>query len=80
MSLEDAVQRLANAVGMHDDTAVREIIKQRDDWQKSYNTMKNDRDYQKERADRHFNNLQTANHRIASLQGVITRMKRKAVK
>lgn len=79
MSLEDAVHRLANAVGMHEDTAAKEIIRQRDDWQKSYNNMKNDRDYQKERADRHFNNLQTANRRIASLQGVITRMKRKVV-
>lgn len=45
MSLENEVARLANAVAMHEDVAVREIIRQRDDALKQAYKWKSDAEY-----------------------------------
>jgi len=78
MSLEDQVARLANAVAMHDDVAVREIIRQRDEATKNaaywrdrwgradkWNDEQSKMRYQLERKN-------------AALRGVITKMRKRA--
>ena len=77
MSLEDQVAQLANAIGMHEDVAVREIIRQRDAAQREADSLKS----RCERLVKYNDDADTRNwkqeRRIAALRGVITRMKRK---
>ena len=76
MSLEDALNRVANAIGMHDDIAVKEIIRQRDDAQSKLSAMTRNRDDEWERRTVWYERCQKANRSVAALKGVITRMKR----
>lgn len=78
MSLEDAVQRLANAVAMHDDTAVKEIIRQRDNALARLAGAESSGS----RYEKWYEQEKTENVRlgrvISALRGAITRMKNKA--
>ena len=78
MSLEDAVHRLANAVGMHEDVAVREIIRERDEARGRLASMTNDRDGWKRWHDDEQVEKLKLQRKVSSLRGVITRIKRKA--
>ena len=78
MSMEDAIHRLANAIGMAgEQSAVAEIIRQRDAALKDAAYQKS----QKEMYDRWNDEKRQENARlgrvISALRGTITRMKRK---
>ena len=77
MSLEDAVNRLANAVAMKDDVAVKEIIRQRDAALRDAEHWKTMHRYENERADLHCNTVTKLNWKVRTLLGVITKLKRK---
>ena len=79
MSLEDQVARLANAIGMHDDEAIKEIIRQRDDAYKQRDRWKRDADFYQKWSDENFAALQRDNRRVNALKGVITKMKKKSL-
>lgn len=76
MSLEDAVHRLANAVGMQEQTAVKEIIRQRDSALSDFANMKSRSEmYQRWYEDKK-RDCEHLGRVIASLRGVVTKMKR----
>jgi hypothetical protein len=77
MSLEDQVARLATAIGMHDDIAVREIIKQRDAAIRESAQWEHDAKYYKERMSSNYAERCAVERKNAALRGVITRMKTK---
>lgn len=77
MSLEDQMGRLANAIAMHDDVAVREIIKQRDEANRLLEAERRSRQHYENRVAALGGERDDLNRRIAALRGVITRMKAK---
>lgn len=80
MSLEDQVARLANAVAMHDDVAVREIIRQRDKAFSDLSAMTSNRDYYERLTTSHSSRREALERRNVALRGVITRMKKRESK
>lgn len=76
MSLENEVARLANAVAMHEDVAVREIIRQRDDALKQADKWKRDADFYMNNRDSYYKSLEAERRRNAALRGVITKMRK----
>jgi hypothetical protein len=81
MALENVLERLARAIESQAEAcAVAELIRQRDVFATSLETMTRDRDWYKNRMNELGDEKRLCERRIAALQGVITRMKRKAVK
>jgi hypothetical protein len=79
MALEDAVLQLASAVARNQQgAAVAEIIRQRDYAFAQRDRWKRDAEFYEGRRNEAGKRLERANRRIAALQGVITKMKRKA--
>ena len=80
MSLEDAVNRLTEAVQMQNnrnDAAVAEIIRQRDAWKKQSERDSTGAKYYLNGRNEYYNRMKHEQRVNASLRGVITRMKRK---
>lgn len=81
MSMEEALLRLSRAIDSQGEaTAVREIIRQRDEAQRQLADMTTKRDFWQAQSADNNRRGQAKDRRIAALQGVITRMKRKAKK
>ena len=81
MALENVLERLARAVECQGEgRAVAEIIRQRDEAIEMGRRTQNQCDWAENRRNQYYTDLQKAHRRISALQGVITRMKRKAVK
>ena len=81
MALENVLERLARAIESQAEAcAVAELIRQRDVANKSLHTMTQDRDWYMNRKRELEDEALLMGRRIAAFQGVITRMKRKAVK
>jgi hypothetical protein len=77
MSLEDQIGRLANAVAMQEqNSAVAEIIRQRDDANSRANVSAREAAYYCDRRDDVYKKLEAEKRRSAALRGVITRMKK----
>ena len=78
MALENSIERLARAIESQAEAcAVAELIRQRDVANKSLETMTHDRDWYKNRMGDLRDEKRLCERRIAALQGVITRMKKK---
>lgn len=76
MSLEDAVDRLANAVGVQENVAVKEIIRQRDEAIEQRDRWKRDADFYCKRRDELFAENQRLQRQYAGLRGAFKRMKK----
>ena len=77
MALEDAINRLANVIGMSQEgTAVAEIIRERNEAYAQRDRWKKDADFYEQRRNESSAKLRTANRRISALKGVITKMKK----
>lgn len=78
MSIESALERLAQAMELHaSNSAVAEIIRQRDAWQRQAEIYKRDLDYAEKRREELYKFGMRTSRKNAALRGVITRMKRK---
>ena len=77
MALEDAINRLANVIGMSQEgTAVAEIIRERNEALKEREKAKGNADYYRNERDKFRERVYGANRRISALKGVITKMKK----
>ncbi len=78
MSIEDAINRLANAVSAStQNSAVAEIIRQRDAWQKEYEAMERSRDYYSDRMEKFWSELEHERRVSRGLRSALKRMKSK---
>lgn len=79
MSLEDAILTLARSIpSQQEGTAVREIIRQRDDWQKRFEQERSSKETYERWYKDEYKDKELMGRRVRALRGVITRMKRKA--
>jgi hypothetical protein len=81
MSLESAVERLAYAVeDQAQNSAVAEIIRQRDAALKERDRWKSDAEYYQKGRDERYTQLEHERRVSAALRGVITRMRSKGAR
>ena len=79
MALENVLERLTRAIELQGEaSAVAEVIRQRNDAQRVSESVKSDRDWYKNRMSEIGDEKRKCERRISALQGVITKMKRKA--
>lgn len=79
MSLENVLERVASALESNNgNSAVADIIRQRDEAQNSLARLKREMDWLKQELEESRQRSFKKSRRVSALQGVITRMKRRA--